>query len=327
MKAVESDGLWQTRAVTSGEPVDSCRATDLMRMISEAAYLCGDPGLQFHTTINAWHTCPNTGAINASNPCSEFMFLDDSACNLASINLMKFVDEQAEFDADAFRAAVSTMILAQEIIVDNAGYPTDRIGQNSYDHRPLGLGYANLGTLLMARGLPYDSDAGRALGAVVTAIMTGQAYATSAEIARVVGPFKGFAKNREPMMGVIRRHRDVLGGINPDMVPTHLLKNAWKLWDEAIEKGERWGFRHAQVTLLAPTGTIAFMMDCDTTGIEPDLALVKYKRLVGGGFKHYSVILPGFYRNTSLVKLKVPFGIIGLINLNTERVFRLIALL
>jgi ribonucleoside-diphosphate reductase alpha chain len=293
MKAVESDGLWQTRAVTSGEPIDSCRATDLMRMISEAAYLCGDPGLQFHTTINAWHTCPNAGAINASNPCSEFMFLDDSACNLASINLMKFVDEQAEFDADAFRAAVSTMILAQEIIVDNAGYPTDRIGQNSYDHRPLGLGYANLGTLLMARGLPYDSDAGRALGAVVTAIMTGQAYATSAEIARVVGPFKGFAKNREPMMGVIRRHRDMLGGINPDMVPTHLLKNAWKLWDEAIEKGERWGFRHAQVTLLAPTGTIAFMMDCDTTGIEPDLALVKYKRLVGGGFmKIANTIVP-----------------------------------
>ncbi|MBD3235583.1 MAG: vitamin B12-dependent ribonucleotide reductase [Candidatus Eisenbacteria bacterium] len=283
MKAVENDGQWQTRAVTSGEPIDTYRARDLMKMIAEAAWTCGDPGLQFHTTINTWHTCPQSGAITASNPCSEFMFLDDSACNLSSINLMRFVDEQAGFDVDAFRHAVATMILAQEIIVDNAGYPTERIAQNSYDFRPLGLGYANLGTLLMARGLPYDSDGGRGLASAVTAIMTAQAYVTSAEIAQVVGPFKGFAKNREPMMRVMRRHRDALSSLNPDCVPAGLLSDARRLWDEVLEKGERWGFRNAQATLLAPTGTIAFMMDCDTTGIEPDLALVKYKKLVGGG--------------------------------------------
>lgn len=283
MKAVEQGGQWQTRAVTTGEPVDTYLARNLMKMIAESAWNCGDPGLQFHTTINSWHTCPNSAPINASNPCSEFMFIDDSACNLASINVMGFVDEHAEFDVDAFRAAIAVMILAQEIIVDSASYPAEKIARNSYDYRPLGLGYANLGTLLMARGLPYDSDAGRALAGTVSAIMTGQAYTTSAEIAQVVGPFKGFAKNRDPMMKTIRRHRDALGGINPDLVPQRLLENAWRVWDEAIEKGEQWGYRNAQVTVLAPTGTIAFMMDCDTTGIEPDLALVKYKKLVGGG--------------------------------------------
>ncbi len=282
MKAVESDGQWQTRAVTSGEPIDTYRARDLMKMICEAAWVCGDPGLQFHTTINTWHTCPGSGAIRASNPCSEFMFLDDSACNLASLNLTRFVDEKGDFDTDAFRAAVSILILAQEIIVDCASYPTEKITRTSYDYRPLGLGYANLGTLLMSMGLPYDSDAGRAVAAAITAIMTGQAYATSAEIARLLGPFKGFAKNREPMMAIVRRHRDELGRINPDLVPAALLTTAWKTWDEVIEKGEQWGYRNAQVTVLAPTGTIAFMMDCDTTGIEPDLALVKYKKLVGG---------------------------------------------
>ncbi len=284
MKAVENDGLWQTRLVTTGEPAETYRARDLMKMIAEATWLCGDPGLQFHTTINSWHTCPNSGTIEASNPCSEFMFLNDSACNLASLNLMKFVDESTAFDPDSFRAAVSTMILAQEIIVDSAGYPTEAIARNSFDFRPLGLGYANLGTLLMASGLPYDSDAGRALAATVTAIMTGQAYATSAEIAQVIGPFKHFAKNRQPMMEVMRKHRGALGRINPEMVPEQVLKAAWDVWNEAIEKGERWGYRNAQVTVLAPTGTIAFMMDCDTTGVEPELALVKYKKLVGGGY-------------------------------------------
>ncbi len=283
MKAVESDGLWQTRAVTTGEPIDTCRARDLMKEISEAAWQCGDPGLQFHTTINDWHTCPATGPINASNPCSEFMFLDDSACNLASLNLMRFLDLQAEFDIDAFRAAVAVMILAQEIIVDQASYPTERIARSSYDYRPLGLGYANLGSVLMSRGLPYDSDSGRALAATITAIMTGQAYATSADISQVLGPFKGFAKNREPVARVMRKHRDALSTINPDLVPQHLLEGAWRVWDEAVEKGDRCGYRNAQVSVLAPTGTIAFMMDCDTTGIEPDLALVKHKVLVGGG--------------------------------------------
>ncbi|MFH1145148.1 MAG: vitamin B12-dependent ribonucleotide reductase [Candidatus Eisenbacteria bacterium] len=283
MKAVESDGQWQTRAVTSGEPVDTYRARDLMEMVAEAAWLCGDPGLQFHTTVNLWHTCPGTGPIRASNPCSEFMFLDDSACNLASLNLMKFVDDKGDFDTDAFRAAVAIFTLAQEIIVDCASYPTERIGQNSYDFRPLGLGYANLGTLLMSQGLPYDSDRGRALAAAVTAIMTGQAYATSAEIARVLGPFKGFARNREPMMAVLRRHRNELGRINPDKIAPAVLSTARKVWDEAVDRGEQYGYRNAQVTVLTPTGTIAFMMDCDTTGIEPDLALVKYKKLVGGG--------------------------------------------
>ncbi|MCK4302712.1 MAG: vitamin B12-dependent ribonucleotide reductase [Candidatus Eisenbacteria sp.] len=284
MWAVENDGLWQTRAVTTGKPVETYRAQEILRKIAEATWLCGDPGLQFDTTINSWHTCPNSEAIYASNPCSEFMFLDDSACNLASLNLMRFVDGQIDFDVDAFRAAVSTMILAQEIIVDNASYPTERIGNNSNDYRPLGLGYANLGTLLMARGLPYDSDGGRALAGALTALMTGQAYAASAEIARVVGPFKGFAKNREPMTKIITRHRDALGAINQDLIPPGLLKAAGEAWDEAIEKSEQWGYRNAQVTVLAPTGTIAFMMDCDTTGIEPDLALIKHKKLAGGGF-------------------------------------------
>jgi ribonucleoside-diphosphate reductase alpha chain len=283
MQAVASDGLWQTRAVTNGEPMETFRARDLMKMVCEAAWACGDPGLQFHTTINGWHTCPASGPIRASNPCSEFMFLDDSACNLSSLNLMEFVDEKGQFDTDAFRAAVSVMVLAQEIIVDWASYPTERITRSSYDYRPLGLGFANLGTLLMSAGLPYDSDAGRAMAAAITAIMTGQAYATSAEISRVLGPFKGFARNREPMMAVMRRHRAELGRINPDLVSPALLTTAFKTWDEAIERGEPWGYRNAQVTVLAPTGTIAFMMDCDTTGIEPDLALVKYKKLVGGG--------------------------------------------
>ncbi|HWQ00093.1 MAG TPA: vitamin B12-dependent ribonucleotide reductase [Vicinamibacterales bacterium] len=284
MRAVLDDGEWQTRAVTTGEVMDTYRARDLMRMIAEATWICGDPGMQFDTTINDWHTCPNTGRINASNPCSEYMFLDDSACNLASLNLMKFLDERGEFDTAAFEAACRTMITAQEIIVDNASYPTKAIERNSHDYRPLGLGYANLGALLMSRGLPYDSDAGRAYAAAVTAVMTGAAYAQSARIARDHGgPFPGFERNREPFLRVMRKHRAALRDVAWTHVPRALREAASRLWDEVVELGERHGFRNAQATVLAPTGTIGFMMDCDTTGVEPDIALVKYKKLVGGG--------------------------------------------
>ncbi|MGD8376806.1 MAG: vitamin B12-dependent ribonucleotide reductase, partial [Acidobacteriota bacterium] len=256
---------------------------DLMRMISEAAWQCGDPGLQFDSTINDWHTCPNTARINASNPCSEYMFLDDSACNLASLNLMRFRRQDGEFDVDKFRHAVKLSILAQEIIVDNASYPTEPIERNSHAYRPLGLGYANLGALLMARGLPYDSDEGRAYAGAVTALMCGEAYATSARVAGRTGPFAGFAHNREPMLRVLRKHRDAALAIADDHVPVELLSAARRSWEETVELAESQGVRNAQATVLAPTGTIAFMMDCDTTGIEPDIALVKYKKLVGGG--------------------------------------------
>jgi ribonucleoside-diphosphate reductase alpha chain len=290
MRAVLDDGVWTTKAVLDGRDVDTYKARDLMRQIAEATWICGDPGLQFDTTVNDWHTCSNTARINASNPCSEYMFLDDSACNLSSINLMKFVigDEDpkraGEFDARAFEAACRTMIAAQEIIVDNASYPTPAIATNSHAFRPLGLGYANLGALLMARGLPYDSDAGRAYAAVVTAIMHGAAYAQSSRIARDHGgPFEGYEKNREPMLRVMRKHRAALKDIDRSLVPKDLLEAAKSVWDECIELGEQHGYRNAQATVLAPTGTIGFMMDCDTTGVEPDIALVKYKKLVGGG--------------------------------------------
>jgi ribonucleoside-diphosphate reductase alpha chain len=284
MRAVLDDGEWTTRAVIDGRPLDTYKARDLMRQIAEATWVCGDPGLQFDTTVNDWHTCPNTARINASNPCSEYMFLDDSACNLASINLMKFVKETGEFDATAFEAACRTMITAQEILVDNASYPTPAIAKNSHAYRPLGLGYANLGALLMSRGLPYDGDAGRAYAAAVTAVMHGAAYAQSARIARDHGgPFAGYEKNREPMLRVMRKHRAALKDIDKSLVPKDLLETARTIWDECIELGEQHGYRNAQATVLAPTGTIGFMMDCDTTGVEPDIALVKYKKLVGGG--------------------------------------------
>ena len=297
MRAVLDDGEWQTRAVLPPHGVmDTYKARDLMRQIAEATWVCGDPGLQFDTTVNDWHTCPETARINASNPCSEYMFLDDSACNLASINLMKFVgvrgrgpggspggDDQ-EFDAEAFGKACETFITAQEILVDNASYPTPAIGRNSHDYRPLGLGYANLGALLMSRGLPYDSDAGRDYSAVITAIMHGAAYAQSSRVARDHGgPFPGYAKNREPMLRVMRKHRAALKDIDRTHVPKGLFEFAKKTWDECVELGEEHGYRNAQATVLAPTGTIGFMMDCDTTGVEPDIALVKYKKLVGGG--------------------------------------------
>jgi ribonucleoside-diphosphate reductase alpha chain len=290
MRAVLDDGPWETHAVTTGEVVDTYRARDLMRLIAEGTHVCGDPGMQFDTTINEWHTCPETDRIYASNPCSEYMFLNDSACNLASINLMKFVKPAgpghpaAEFDATAYKAAIRTLITAQEIIVDNASYPTPAIERNSHDYRPLGLGYANLGALLMSRGLPYDSDAGRDYAAALTALMTGEAYAQSARISRDCGgPFAGYDKNQEPFLRVMRKHRDALRDVNARNVPSDLYATAKSSWDDAIDLGEAHGYRNAQATVLAPTGTIGFMMDCDTTGVEPDIALVKYKKLVGGG--------------------------------------------
>jgi ribonucleoside-diphosphate reductase alpha chain len=283
MEAFENDGDWQTHAVRTGEVMDNHKVRDLMTMIAESAWVCGDPGLQFHTTINRWHTCPNTAPINASNPCSEYMFLDDSACNLASLNLMKFRRPDGEFDVDSFSHAVDITITAQEIIVDNASYPTPAIEKNSHDYRPLGLGYANLGALLMARGLPYDSDGGRAMAGAITALMHGQAYASSARIAAQMGPFAGYERNREPMLGVIDMHKGAVGGIDTTLVPNDLMTMARDAWSRARTLGGEYGYRNSQVTVLAPTGTIGFMMDCDTTGVEPEIALVKYKKLVGGG--------------------------------------------
>ena len=283
MEAVVKNGKWTTHAVTTGEPVNTYQAPELMKMIADSAYVCGDPGMQYDSTINRWHTCKNTAPINASNPCSEYMFLDDSACNLASLNLMKFRLPDGRFDIESFRWAVAVTITAQEIIVDNASYPTERIEKNSHDYRPLGLGYANLGALLMSLGIPYDSDTGRDYAAAITAMMTGQAYLTSSQIAEETGPFAGYETNREPFLEVMRMHRDSVKSIDRSNIPGEMYESAWEVWSEAVENGERAGFRNAQATVLAPTGTIGFMMDCDTTGVEPDLALVKYKKLVGGG--------------------------------------------
>ena len=284
MRAVLDDGEWTTKAVRDGAPMQTFKARDLMRQIAEATHICGDPGMQFDTTVNDWHTCPNTARINASNPCSEYMFLDDSACNLASINLMKFLTDDGELDPVSFEAACRTMITAQEILVDNSSYPTPAIAKNSHEYRPLGLGYANLGALLMSKGLPYDGDSGRDYAAAITALMHGAAFAQSAKIARDHGgPFAGYEKNREPFLRVMRKHRAALKDINKTHMPKDLFEAAKNVWDEVIELGEQHGFRNAQSTVLAPTGTIGFMMDCDTTGVEPDIALVKYKKLVGGG--------------------------------------------
>ena len=284
MRAVMDDGTWETHAVTDKRVMDTYKARDLMQLIAQGTHVCGDPGMQFDTTVNEWHTCPETDRIFASNPCSEYMFLNDSACNLASINLMKFVKEDGEFDVIAYKAAIRTLITAQEIIVDNASYPSEIIGKNSHAYRPLGLGYANLGALLMSRGLPYDSDGGRDYAAALTALMTGEAYAQSARIARDHGgPFAGYDKNREPFLRVMRKHREAMRDVNGRNVPSDLYQTAKGSWDDAVELGEQFGYRNAQATVLAPTGTIGFMMDCDTTGVEPDIALVKYKKLVGGG--------------------------------------------
>jgi len=283
MEAVVEDKDWVTRRITNGEPITSYRAQDLMRKIAESAWQCGDPGMQFDTTVNRWHTSKTTGRINASNPCSEYMFLDDSACNLASLNLMKYLTPDLKFDVEAFQHAVEVVIAAQEILVDNASYPTERIAENSHNFRPLGLGYANLGALLMANGLPYDSDGGRDLAAAITGLMHGQAYLTSSRIAGEIGPCPGYEKNRDPFLEVISMHRNALQHINARNVPERLMESCHEVWDECMASGVRHGYRNAQVTVLAPTGTIGFMMDCDTTGVEPDLALVKYKKLVGGG--------------------------------------------
>ncbi len=283
MRAVQEDRDWWTKNVNDGQPNEKYRARDLLMKIADSTWHCGDPGMQYDTTVNRWHTCKNTARINASNPCSEYMFLDDTACNLASLNLMKYVENNRQFDVEAFKHAVDVTITAQEILVDNASYPTPRIAENSHNFRPLGLGYANLGALLMSMALPYDSDEGRDVAAAVTALMCGEAYAQSARVAERMGPFLGYAVNREAMLNVIRMHREAMRGIKPDHVQTELYMGAQGAWDTALELGEKYGYKNSQVTVLAPTGTIGFMMDCDTTGIEPDLALVKTKKLVGGG--------------------------------------------
>ncbi|MEI8139644.1 MAG: vitamin B12-dependent ribonucleotide reductase [bacterium] len=283
MKAVETDSEWQTRSVTTGEVAESLSANKLMHLMAEGTHLCGDPGMQYDTTINKWHTCINSGRINASNPCSEYMFIDNSACNLASLNVMKFMNNDGTLDVARFSAAVRIFIIAQEILVGCASYPTEEIATNSHLFRPLGLGYANLGAVLMSLGLPYDSDEGRAFAAVVTSIMTGHAYATSSELAVVKGTFSEYAKNRDPMMNVIRMHANALVDMDSSLCPPELYQAAGTIWAKVQSNGVKTGFRNAQVTLLAPTGTIGFMMDCDTTGIEPDLALIKYKQLAGGG--------------------------------------------
>jgi ribonucleoside-diphosphate reductase alpha chain len=283
MRAVAEDKDWWTKNVHDGQPVEKLRARDLMMKIADSTWHCGDPGMQYDTTVNRWHTCKSTARINASNPCSEYMFLDDTACNLASLNLMKFVSTSGQFDVPAFQHAVDVTITAQEILVDNASYPTPRIAENSHKFRPLGLGYANLGALLMSMALPYDSQEGRDMAGAVTALMCGEAYAQSSRIAERMGAFPGYQVNREPMLDVIRMHREAMRGIQPEHVQPELFLAAQQSWDTALQHGEKFGFKNSQVTVLAPTGTIGFMMDCDTTGIEPDLALVKYKKLVGGG--------------------------------------------
>ena len=283
MQAVVDNREWWTKSVLSGEKVNRHGARELMRAIAEATHQCGDPGMQFDTTINRWHPCKNTSRINASNPCSEYMFLDDSACNLSSLNLMKFVAPGGQLDVEAFRHAVDTMIIAQEILVDNASYPTEKVAQNSHDYRPLGLGFANLGALLMSFGVPYDSDKGRDFAGAISAVMCGQAYLTSARVAGSKGTFEGYGQNADVFLDVIAMHRDAVSGIDGRHIPSDLFGAAKTCWVEAYNLGKENGFRNGQMTVIAPTGTIGFMMDCDTTGIEPDLALVKYKKLVGGG--------------------------------------------
>ncbi len=284
MRAATTGGTWETRARTTGEIVEKLDAGVVMGKLAEAAWSCADPGVQYDTTINKWHTCPNTGRINASNPCSEYMFLDDSACNLSSLNLTKFLRQDGSFDVVGFRHAVRVFFVAQEILVDFSAYPTKPIARNSHQYRPLGLGYANLGTMLMLQGIPYDSHEGRSIAAAITAIMCGHAYKVSAEMAGSKGPFDGFAKNREPMLRVMGMHRDAAYAIDRDRCPEVLWRAACEDWDEAVKLGTVNGYRNAQSTVLAPTGTIGLLMDCDTTGIEPDFSLVKFKKLAGGGY-------------------------------------------
>lgn len=283
MQAVTDDADWDLRGVTNGKAVKTIKARNLWRQIAEAAWECADPGLQFDTTINKWHTTPNAGRINGSNPCSEYMHLDNSACNLASLNLLRFLRDDGTFDVDAFKHTVELIFTAQEILVGYSEYPTVSIGKNAKAYRELGIGYANLGALLMAQGLPYDSDEGRAQAAAITALLTGHSYATSAKIAHRVGPFAGYQKDKANMQHVLEMHRDAVSGIDATLVSEELLSAAAASWDDAVELGRRFGVRNSQASVLAPTGTIGLMMDCDTTGIEPDLGLVKTKKLVGGG--------------------------------------------
>jgi ribonucleoside-diphosphate reductase alpha chain len=283
MQAVLDDGDWELLARSDGSPVRTVKARDLFHQFAQAAWECADPGMQFDTTINDWHTSSNTDRINGSNPCSEYMHIDNSACNLASLNLMKFIDDEETFDVEGYKAAIEVVFTAQEILVGNADYPTKAIGENSIKFRQLGMGYANLGALLMANGLPYDSDEGRAVAAAITSLMTGHAYATSARTAARMGPHAGYYENEEPMLRVLRKHQAAAAEINEDLVPTDLLSAAQEAWDEAVELAEAHGVRNAQASVLAPTGTIGLLMDCDTTGVEPDLGLVKTKKLVGGG--------------------------------------------
>ncbi len=283
MRAVEDDKEWELKGVKDGKTYKTVKARELFRQVAEAAWESADPGMQFDTTINDWHTTPKAGRINGSNPCSEYMHLDNSACNLASLNLLKFLREDGTFDVGAYKHSVDTIFLAQEILVGYSEYPTEAIDKNTRRFRQLGMGYANLGATLMAKGLPYDSDEGRAFAAALTAIMTGEGYATSARIAKRVGPFEGYAKDKEGMNRVLRKHRDAVRDIDASLVEEELLSSAAQVWDDAVELGEKFGVRNSQATVLAPTGTIGFMMDCDTTGVEPDFSLTKFKTLVGGG--------------------------------------------
>ena len=283
MQAVENDDDWDLKGVKDGKTYKTVKARDLFKQVAEAAWESADPGMQFDTTINDWHTTPNAGRINGSNPCSEYMHLDNSACNLASLNLLKFLREEGTYDIKAYKHVVDTVFMAQEILVGYSEYPTEGIDKNARAYRELGMGYANLGATLMAKGLPYDSEEGRAFAAALTAIMTGEAYATSGRIAKRVGAFDGFDKDRKGMIRVLKKHRDAVRDIDASMVEEELLDAAASVWDDAVEIAERYGVRNSQATVLAPTGTIGFMMDCDTTGIEPDFSLTKFKTLVGGG--------------------------------------------
>jgi ribonucleoside-diphosphate reductase alpha chain len=283
LEAVQKDAVWETTTRTNGDVVERLAARELWREMAEAAWKCADPGLQFDDTINKWHTCKATDRIYASNPCSEFVFLDDTACNLASLNLLKFLDDKGTFDVEGYKHACRIFFLAQEIAVDLASYPTKRIAERSHQFRPLGLGYANLGTLLMVEGLPYDSDGGRAVAGAITAIMNGEAFALSAEMAATKGPFQGYALNRESMLEVMRMHQNAVSSIDHALAPKNLMEAAHECWDRAVQLGELHGYRNAQATVLAPTGTIGLLMDCDTTGVEPDFALIKFKKLAGGG--------------------------------------------
>ncbi|MEQ1877430.1 MAG: vitamin B12-dependent ribonucleotide reductase, partial [Bdellovibrionia bacterium] len=298
MFAVEKDGEWKTTARTSGDTINTYKARDMWDQVAYAAWKCADPGVQYDTTIQKWHTCPATDRINASNPCSEYMFLDDTACNLSSMNLVKFLKADGSFDVEAYKHATRILFTAQEILVDFSSYPTDKIAKNSHDYRPLGLGYANLGALLMIQGIAYDSPKAAAWAGALTSIMHGEAFKTSAEMAASKGAFPGYEKNRQHMIRVMKQHRDAAHQIDDSLIPAELMKESMQIWDDAVLMGEAFGYRNAQATVLAPTGTIGLLMDCDTTGVEPDFALVKFKKLAGGGyFKIVNQSVPGALKN------------------------------